>query len=163
MVETAHIIDSGVLIKVGGPANRKFEALRGFARRNDITFLVPKRVVAELEQGAASDRLERARDEGWAERYAEDLNYANPAISDTMDIVTRYIATKNGIQSDEVEKTDGALGGIAVQLIDRGADAVMIYTTDRLAGAGIKTALGQLGYDDRINLIDANSWDELSE
>lgn len=163
VAETAHIIDSGVFIKVGGPANSKFEALQGFARRNDTTFLVPKRVVAELEQEAASDRLERARDEGWAERYAEDLNYANPAVSNTTDIVTRYIATKNGIQSDEVEKTDAALGGIAVQLIDRGADAVVIYTTDRLAGAGIRTALSQLGYDDRIDLVDANSWEELSQ
>ena len=162
MAETAHVIDSGVFIKVGGPTNPKFEALRRFARRNEITFLVPQRVAAELEQGAASDRLERARDEGWAERYAEDLDYANPAVSNTMDIVTRYIATKNGIQSDEVEKADGALGGIAAQLIGRGADSVVIYTTDRLAGAGIETALSQLGYDDRIDLVDANSWDELS-
>ena len=52
-----------------------------------------------------------------------------------MDIATRYIATKNGIQPDEVEKADGALGGIAVQLIDRGTNSVVIYTTDSLEQA----------------------------
>lgn len=163
MVETAHIIDSGVFIKVGGPANPKFKALRRFAQRNGITFLVPQRVVTELERGAAGDRLERACEEGWTEHYAEDLDYANPAVSDTMDIVTRYIATKEEIQPDEVEKTDGAIGGVAVQLLERGADSVVIYTTDRLAGTGIETAARRLGYDDRIDLVDANSWGELDE
>ena len=80
-----------------------------------------------------------------------------------MDIVTRYIATKNGIQPDEAEKTDGSLDGVAVQLLERGADSVVIYTTDRLAGAGIEIAASRLGYDDRIDLVDANSWDELGE
>jgi hypothetical protein len=104
VAETAHIIDSGVFIKVGGPANSKFEALQGFARRNDTTFLVPTRVVAELAQGAAGDRLERTRNEGWAKRYAEDLNYANPAISDTTDIATRYIAIKKGFNQTRSKK-----------------------------------------------------------
>jgi hypothetical protein len=51
---------------------------------------------------------------------------------------------------------------VLFQCLLRRADSVVIYTTDRLAGAGIETALSQLGHDDRIDLVDANSWDELS-
>lgn len=163
MTTTAHIIDSGVFIKVGGPTNPKFNALRQFAQRNDITFLVPRRVVDELTQGAASERLKQACEEGWAGHYTESLEYSNPSVSQTMDIVTQYIATKDSIRSDEVEKTDGALGGLAIQLLDQGVDTVVIYTTDRLAGTGIETAMRQLGYADRVELVDANTWDELVE
>lgn len=146
-----------MFIRIGGPSNPKFDALGRFARRNGLTFLVPRRVVAELDEGSVGDRLRRACEEGWAERHCEGLEYSNPAVSDAMDIVTRYIVTRDDVRPDEVEKTDGALCGLAVQLLDHGADAVVIYTTDRLAGAGIEIATSRLGYDDRVTLVDANT------
>jgi hypothetical protein len=60
-------------------------------------------------------------------------------------------------------KDRGVFGGLATQLPDPGAAAVVIRTTDCFAGVGIERAASGLGYDDRIDLLDIDLWDERNE
>ena len=43
-----HIADTGLFVAMGQPSNSRYQAVRRFARRNDITFVLPKRVYEEL-------------------------------------------------------------------------------------------------------------------
>jgi hypothetical protein len=50
----AWVGDSGLFIACGRQQNNKYTALEQFARRYDITFVIPRRVYEEL--GGAPDR-----------------------------------------------------------------------------------------------------------
>lgn len=39
-----HIADTGVFVVMGQPSNRRYEVVRWYARRNDVTFVLPQRV-----------------------------------------------------------------------------------------------------------------------
>ena len=43
-----HIADTGLFVVIGQPSNSRYQAVRRFARRNDITFVLPERVSKEL-------------------------------------------------------------------------------------------------------------------
>lgn len=43
-----HIADTGLFVAMGEPSNSRYQAVRRFVRRNDITFVVPQRVSDEL-------------------------------------------------------------------------------------------------------------------
>ena len=43
-----HIADSGLFVAMGQPSNSRYQAVRRFASRNDITFVLPERVYEEL-------------------------------------------------------------------------------------------------------------------
>jgi hypothetical protein len=48
------VADTGLFVACGRQGNDKYTALERFARRNDVTFVVPQRVYEEL--GGAPDR-----------------------------------------------------------------------------------------------------------
>lgn len=153
------IADSGVFIACGRQENTKYTALERFARRNDITFVIPRRVYEEL--GGAPDRstpgqtpINSAIDNGWV-TIADELDYANPTISSVMDDVRGFIARKSTREEDTIEKADTALGGVAAHLLDSGTAAyVCILTTDGDAGRGVVTVLEAHGFDGRIEFRD---------
>ena len=43
-----HIADTGMFVAMGQPSNSRYQAVRRFARRNDVTFVLPERVYEEL-------------------------------------------------------------------------------------------------------------------
>ena len=43
-----HIADTGLFVAMGQPSNSRYQAVRRFARRNDVTFVLPERVYEEL-------------------------------------------------------------------------------------------------------------------
>ena len=43
-----HIADTGLFVAMGQPSNSRYQAVDRFARRNDITFVLPERVYDEL-------------------------------------------------------------------------------------------------------------------
>jgi hypothetical protein len=47
-VSRLHIADTGLFVAMGQPSNSRYQAVRRFARRNDITFVLPERVYEEL-------------------------------------------------------------------------------------------------------------------
>lgn len=151
-----HIADTGLFVALGQPSNRRYQAVRLFARRNDVTFVLPERVYDELtidDPDVQTPPFETAIDEGWA-RIAEPLDYTISLVSKAMDGVQRYIANVDNRPADEVERADAALAGLAAQVLTTGtADHAYIYTTDIAAGEGAETVLGGAGYADSVTFV----------
>lgn len=55
-MSTLHIADTGLFVAMGQPSNSRYQAVRRFARRNDITFVLPERVYEEVTSVVQSKR-----------------------------------------------------------------------------------------------------------
>ena len=154
-MSSLHIADTGLFVAMGQPSNSRYKAIRRFARRNDIAFVLPERVCEELT--AASDTrtppVDAAIGEGWAV-VAASLEFSQPIVSRTMDGVQRYIANADDRPADEVERADAALAALAAQHLSMGeATEVYIYTTDIAAGEGAEVVLESEGYGDSVTFV----------
>ena len=151
-----HIADTGLFVAMGQPSNSRYQAVRRFARRNDITFAVPERVYEELtvdDLSVEAPPVDIAIDEGWA-TVATSLNFSEPIVSRSMDGVQRYIANADDRPADEIERADAALAALAAQHLSTGAASeVYIYTTDIAAGEGAETVLASEGYGDSVTFV----------
>ena len=151
-----HIADTGLFVAMGQPSNSRYHAVRRFARRNDVTFVLPERVYEELtidDPDVEAPPVDAAIDEGWA-TVAAPLEFAEPVVSRVMDGVQRYIANADDRPADEVERADAALAALAAQHLSAGtATEVYIYTTDIAAGEGAETVLGSEGYGDSVTFV----------
>lgn len=141
---------------MGQPSNPRYLAVRRFARRNGITFVLPERVYGELTVNAPdveTPPIDTAIEEGWA-RVAAPLKYSHGVVSRTMDGVQRYIANADDRPADEIERADPALAGVAAQAFVEGtADQAYIYTTDTAAGKGAEAVLASEGYGDSVTYV----------
>lgn len=155
-MSTLHIADTGLFVAMGQPSNSRYQAVRQFVRRNDITFVLPRRVYEELTPDSSTTRttpVETAIEEGWVV-VAKPLTFSRPVVSRVMDGVQRYIANADGRPADEVERADAALAALAVQELSAGAaDEVYIYTTDIAAGEGAEAVLASEGYGDSVTFV----------
>jgi len=155
-VSTLHIADTGLFVAMGQPSNGRYQAVRRFARRNDITFVLPERVYGELtvdEPDVEEVPVDTAIDEGWAD-VAAPLTFSEPIVSRAMDGVQRYIANADDRAADEVERADAALAALAARHLNEGtATEVYIYTTDIAAGEGAETVLTSEGYADSVTFV----------
>ena len=128
-----HIVDTGLFIAMGQPSNSRYQTVRRFARRNDVTFVLPERVYEELtvdDLDVEDVPVDAAIDEGWA-TVAAPPEFSEPIVSRVMDGVQRYIANADDRPADEVERADPALAALAAQHLSTGtATEVYIYTTD---------------------------------
>ena len=43
-----YIVDTGLFVAMGQSSNSRYQAVRRFTRRNDVTFVLPERVKEEL-------------------------------------------------------------------------------------------------------------------
>ncbi|QSG07889.1 Uncharacterized protein HSBGL_2582 [Halapricum desulfuricans] len=80
-----------MFVAVGQPSNSRYRALRRFARRNEVVFVLPKRVYDELtpsDPNIETPPVDTAIDDGWA-TVAEPLDFSDPIVSRTMDSVQR--------------------------------------------------------------------------
>lgn len=141
---------------MGQPSNSRYQAVRRFARNNDITFVLPERVYDELavdDPDARTPPIDTPIEEGWAS-VAAPLEFSQPLVSRAMDGVQRYIANADDRPADEVERADAALAALAAQeLSSGGATEAFIYTTDIAAGEGAKTVLASEGYGDSVTFV----------
>jgi hypothetical protein len=155
-VSRLHIADTGLFVAMGQPSNSRYQAVRRFARRNDITFVLPERVYEELtvdDPDVEAPPIDTAIDEGWA-MVAAPLEFSEPVVSRVMDGVQRYIANADDRPADEVERADAALAALAAQHLSAGtATEVYIYTTDIAAGEGAETVLASEGYGDSVTFV----------
>ena len=151
-----HIADTGLFVAMGQPSNSRYQAVRRFARRNDVTFVLPERVYEELtvdDPDVEAPPIDIAIDEGWA-TIAAPLEFSEPVVSRVMDGVQRYIANADDRPADEVERADPALAALAAQHLSAGsATEVYIYTTDIAAGKGAETVLASEGYGDSVTYV----------
>jgi len=155
-VSRLHIADTGLFVAMGHPSNNRYKAVRRFARRNDVTYLLPERVYEELtvdDLDVENPPVDTAIDEGWATVVAP-LEFSEPVVSRVMDGVQRYIANADDRPADEVERADAALAALAAQHLSAGtATEVYIYTTDIAAGEGAETVLASEGYGDSVTFV----------
>ena len=151
-----HIADTGLFVAMGQPSNSRYQAIRRFARRNDVTFVLPERVFEELtvdDPDVEAPPVDAAIDEGWA-TAAAPLEFSEPVVSRVMDGVQRYIANADDRPADEVERADAALAALTAQHLSAGsATEVYIYTTDIAAGEGAETVLASEGYGDSVTFV----------
>jgi hypothetical protein len=137
-VSRLHIADTGLFVAMGQPSNSRYQAVRRFARRNVVTFILPERVYEELtvdEPDVEEVPIDTAIDEGWA-TVAAPLEFSEPVVSRVMDGVQRYIANADD------RPADAALAALAVQHLTAGSAAeVYIYTIDIAAGEGAETVI----------------------
>jgi hypothetical protein len=172
-VSAIHIVDTGFLLALGTSSNDRYRRVRTFASRNNIVFVLPKRVYEELTDAGSSDSellgadavpADVAIDEGWV-RVADPLDYTNPLVSKTMDGIQRYIANADDRPADEIERADPALGALAAQTLSAGtATRAYIYTTDIVAGEGAQTVLESAGYGDSVTFVNGFAFiDDLLE
>jgi hypothetical protein len=147
-VSALHIADTGLFVAMGQPSNSRYQAVRRFARRNDVTYLLPERVSEELtvdDPDVEAPPVDAAADEGRA-TVAAPLEFSEPVVSRVMDGVQRYIANADDRPADELERADAALAALSAQHLSAGsATSVYIYTTDIPAGAGAETVLASEG------------------
>ncbi|MFB1066811.1 hypothetical protein [Natrinema sp. H-ect4] len=155
-MSTLHIADTGLFVAMGQPSNSRYQAVRRFARRNDITFVLPERVYEELtvdDPDVEAPPVDAAIDEGWA-TVAAPLEFSEPVVSRVMDGVQRYIANADDRPADKVGRADAALAALAAQHLSAGtATEVYIYTTDIAAGEGAETVLASEGYGDSVTFV----------
>lgn len=154
------IIDSSVLIAVGGPENEKFQALAEHATQRDHVFQLPRRVLEELDESPPQYATQRTRvraaiDQGWL-TPAPTLDYTNSDVAAVMDAVRARMAKRANSHDDAVKKTDTALAGLAVQLLT--TDQEVTTVTILMADVGAETAMRDVfrarSVADSITIID---------
>lgn len=152
-----HVADTGLFVAIGQPTNPKYRAVRTFAERNGITFVLPEQVYAELTVDDDIERptIETVIEEGWAE-IAEPIDYTNAFVSSAMDGVRQYIANVDDRREDDIERADTALAGVAAQSLGVvGVSHAYVYTTDIAAGRAVEAVFGRIGYENSITFVNA--------
>ncbi|WP_458210625.1 hypothetical protein [Haladaptatus sp. NG-SE-30] len=151
----AWVADSGLFIAYGRQQNNKYTALRRFAQRNGISFVIPQRVYTEL--GGAPDRstpsqtpINSAIDAEWV-TIADELDYTNGGVAAGWTPFDGSLHQASNRSEDQIEKADTALAGVAMQLLDSGnASSVTVVTTDTDAGKGVVRAIEARGFEGQI-------------
>lgn len=160
----AHVIDTNLFVAF--ERHDTVEVLKRAVTDHGVVLLVPSRVYEELTPADApygTPPVDTAIEAGWV-AVLDEVDYTNPVISATMDLVRRYIAAADDRPEDEIEQTDAEVGGATAMLLEQGsADSVAVYTHDLLAFRGIERALTEHGYEDRVQLVRAFDFVEAVE
>lgn len=86
------ILDSSVLIAMGGPSTDKYQAFERGVTQQSISVRIPTHVAEELGESPGAytyqrDRLRAAQDAGWLERAT--IDFSNPRVSNAVDRTRR--------------------------------------------------------------------------
>ena len=152
----AHLIDTNLFIAF--ERTDSLSLLERAVTERGIELLLPERVYDELtpeELPYQTPPVDRAIDDGWI-RIVESIEYADPVVSNTMDMVRRYIAAADGRSEHDIEQADAVVGGAtATLLVQEKVASVSVYTSDKAAFRGIERALAEHGYNNRVQLVRA--------
>jgi hypothetical protein len=152
----AHVIDTNLFIAF--ERTDSLSLLERAVTGRGIEFLLPERVYDELTpEGLPYETppIDQAIDDGWV-RIIQDIDYSDPVVSNTMDMVRRYIAAADGRSEHDIEQADAVVGGVtATLLVKEQVESVAVYTSDRAAFRGIERALAEHGYNNRVQLVRA--------
>jgi hypothetical protein len=155
-VTTLHVADTGLVVALGQPSDERYRAVERFARQNEVSFTLPRRVYDELTEPTETTRppVDTAVADGWI-CVADPLAYHVSLVSRVMDGVQRYVANADGRPADEVERADAALAGVVAHgfAVDD-VEAAYVYTTDVAAGRGVETVFTDEGYGDSVVFVD---------
>jgi hypothetical protein len=151
-----HLVDANLFIRF--ERHDTINLLERAVTEHDIVLLVPARVYEELTPESypyGTPPIEEAIEAGWVE-VVEEVDYSNPVVSATMDMVRRYISAATDRPEHTIEQADAEVGGTAATLLEQGrTDSIAIYTNDLPAFRGIERALSEHGYENSIQLVKA--------
>ena len=159
----ALISDTSFLGMIGQSGNEKREAVVEYVTTNNKTLYLTARVADELDCDTASeygrgDWLYVARREDWMMRLPamdEGLRiHDGPRASKIIDRAHERIAKLEQVPQDDVNRTDPALGGRAIQLL--GAydyDHVGIVIKDRNAEQALSDVFSGTFYDEFVHIF----------
>lgn len=99
-----------------------------------------------------AERVERAVEEGWAERI-DPPSPTDPEAVDAMDFVRQEIASQTDKDEHEVEKADTALAGLAVEFLNESDRPVAVLTDDRIAARAIETGTARSECDGAVSVF----------
>lgn len=152
----SHLIDTNLFIRF--ERHDTIHLLERAVTEHDIVLLVPKRVFEELTpESYPYDQppIEDAVEAGWVQ-VLDEVEYTNPVVSSTMDMVRHYISAATDRPEHTIEQTDAEVGGAAATLLEDGrTNSIAIYTNDRAAFRGIERALSRHGYENQVQLVKA--------
>ena len=152
----SHIIDANLFIRF--ERHDTVDLLERAVIENDVVLLLPTRVYEELTPESyphGTPPIEDAIQAGWVQ-LLEPVEYSNPLVSVTMDMVRQYISAATDRPEHTIEQADAEVGGAAATLLEQGrTDSIAIYTNDLPAFRGIERALSQHGYEDSVQLVKA--------
>lgn len=152
----AHVVDTNCFVAF--ERTDAVDLLERAVTEHEVTLLLPKRVYDELtpeDLPYDTPPVDEAVEAGWA-AIVEEIDYANPVVSSTMDTVRRYVAAADGRAEHTIEQADAEVAGVTASLLERGAaDSVAVYTNDVAAFRGTERALAEHGYDERVQLVRA--------
>lgn len=152
----SHLIDANLFIRF--ERHDTIDLLARAATEHDVVLLLPTRVYEELTPESypyGTPPIEEAIDAGWVHRLAA-VEYSNPVVSATMDLVRQYISAATGRPEHAIEQADAEVGGAAATLLEQGrTESIAIYTNDIPAFRGIERVLSQHGYEDSVHLVKA--------
>lgn len=159
-----HVIDTNLFVTF--ERHDTIELLERAVTEHDLVLSLPSRVYDELtpaEYSYGTPPFDDAIDAGWVEVLGE-VDYTNPVVSGTMDMVRRYIAAADDRPEHDIEQADAEIGGATATLLERGqADSVAVYTHDLPAFRGIERAVAEHGYANRVQLVRAFDFVEAVE
>jgi len=152
----SHIIDANLFIRF--ERHDTVRLLERAVTEDDIVLLLPTRVYEELTPESyphGTPPVEDALEAGWVQ-LLEEVDYSNPVVSATMDIVRQYISAATDRPEHTIEQADAEVGGAAATLLEQGhTESIAIYTNDLPAFRGIERALSQHGYEEPVQLVKA--------
>ena len=137
----SHIIDSNLFIRF--ERHDTVDLLERAVTEHGVTLLVPTRVYEELTPGSyphETPPIEDALEAGWVQ-LLDAVDYSNPVVSATMDMVRQYISVATGRPEHMIEQGQ--------------TESIAIYTNDLSAFRGIERALTQHDYKDSVQLVKA--------
>ncbi|MDY7081461.1 MAG: hypothetical protein SXQ77_03425 [Halobacteria archaeon] len=157
------VVDTSTFVLIGEPDNPKFQRFSEYVDEREVSVVMPERVYDELHVGGygTSKRVEEAEEQGWLVA-TQELEYTKQ-VSEVMDTVRERMASITSRPENEIEKTDTALAGHAVQLVEsERSDNVVVLLRDNVAEQAIQDAVGSMEYDE-IEAVNAGSLlDELT-
>jgi hypothetical protein len=146
----AHVIDTDLFIAF--ERNGAVNLLERSVSEHDVTLFVPQRVYDELTpENLPYDTP--PIEAGWVQ-VLDEVDYANPVVSSTMDMVRRYISAADERAEHTVEQADAEVGGATATLLEQdAAESVAVYTNDVAAFRGIERALTEQGYEQQVRFV----------
>lgn len=118
--DSTAIIDSSVLIAMGGPDNEQYRAFEQFVMRRNLTVYMPGYVAEEMGESPDAyayqrDRLRAAQAAGWL--HPGRIDFSTPRVSEVVDKTRKRMLnlSADDVTEDEIVKTDTILAGVAYQ------------------------------------------------